>query len=385
MWQKFECIRIRDMGSKSLVNVKICGDVRRRPLRLRSVPLIVISVVVVISCNASPDPTVVTPTNDAALEVLKHDWGIRIAREFLLGGKRDFVIVNGHPVTAGEFLERRVQSLINNEKKRHELSLLVSDGEWTFEDEVSNRMNSDNGRYLMSFYLPQLEIYGKYDTNVWTLAGLISAYAKFDAAVEAGYIASDVEVAEEIHRQQESHIKGYSAYAVKGLTWTELDAYIGVVGPERYWSEIMPPRVRREITIKKWETDLYRTFGAAETKNMSRNIIREGILRAKVVVSSASGLDLSDISVNEMLAAVEEMWAFITDYRPPAAEDTFSIIYVATAEPGGVPSLRENVRYFGTPPPLREKDFLVATAGPDTPTIINRFINNNVPVATSER
>lgn len=350
----------------------------------------------VVNCNTER-----TDETFDAIE-LERSWGVRAANAYYDGGEQILLTINGHSVTAGEFLEARTRIEIKAERRRHELSLIVPDEEWNFFAEgipgvspgTKMRESSRDAILVRDRNLTLLSIYENHSLTVQTLTELIGELAMFDVARKSGHVVSDDEVAREINNIRQSRA-GHTAripdprVAAASLSifgWpNEFDGYMNVVGEDRYWNEIFPGRLKRFGAINVWIRQLYSEFGSVEASRITQFVRREALETADWNIHPVLSLYVLPVTREQLVAYSDEIWEFNSNYKPPPVSHEMVVEYVVFAEPDGQPvELRERVKYFSTPPPLRESDFVVATAGPDTPVIIDRFIID-IPVATPER
>ena len=126
---------------------------------------------------------------------------------------------------------------------------------------------------------PRHELWSEHGIEVVTLAGIIKYHAVLATAKEAGFTASEAEVIEAVsakrsmyemiaaeHVALERDGRNKRDYAAGPQDMTL--AYINEVGAEKYWSELAPEQIRRNIVIDNWK----------DSEALKQGIDRQGLL-----------------------------------------------------------------------------------------------------------
>ena len=134
---------------------------------------------------------------------------------------------------------------------------------------------------------PQLEglarVHEKYSVDVVAIGGIVNKYAQYDAAIKAGFSASDDEVAEVVSTMRRQHEQFSKLIQESGIDESdgcikasdidefadsdeciEIEAlgigeigsvaeYIDMMGDDEYWDEVLPAVIRRNWAVAKWK------------------------------------------------------------------------------------------------------------------------------------
>ena len=229
------------------------------------------------------------------------------------------VRVNGYPITNAELVESRLRYYRNLESMQRAAARAVPAEQW---DEVASESNfaSNDPRspiheYMITdgftAYIGALE---KYGGDVVGLAALIADYAEFSAAMDAGHSASEAEVAEYVKMTRNAINRQSASTASAWGMLPEMQGYIDAVGENRFWAEIYPDRLARDITIGKWHQ------AAISEYNGGKDIALHAETADKILHElTLSALDNADIEIvdaekaranpDEALAYLRELYA----------------------------------------------------------------------------
>ena len=182
--------------------------------------------------------------------------------------------VNGHAVTYGELAEAKAQFTASGVGMRERIDAADPSVKPSLEELARVRT--------------------KYSVDAAVIGGIVNERAEYDAAVKAGFGASDDEVAEVVstmRSQREQVRRMVEEYGIdessgcveideEGVTESnesegciqvagigELDSvaeYIEAMGEDRYWDEILPALLRRNLAVGKWRDAAYLELAAAQ-------------------------------------------------------------------------------------------------------------------------
>ena len=249
--------------------------------------------------------------------------------------------VNGYPITNAELVESRLRYYRNLESMRSAAARAVPADQWDYTaanaDFASNAPHSPIHEYMITdgftAYISALE---KYGGDVVGLAALIADYAEFSAAIDAGHSASEAEVAEYVNMTRNAISRQPASAASEWGMLPEMQGYIDAVGENRFWSEIYPDRLARDITIGKWHQ------AAISEYNGGKDIALHAKTADKILHElTLSALDNADIEIvdaekaranpDEALAYLRELYAEVYPLDWDAGAESGS---QATALPG---------------------------------------------------
>ena len=227
--------------------------------------------------------------------------------------------VNGYPITNAELVESRLRYYRNLESMRSAAARAVPADQWdevaSDADFASNDPRSPIHEYMITdgftAYIRALE---KYGGDVVGLAALIADYAEFSAAIDAGHSASEVEVAEYVEMTRDALNRQSASAAFDWGMLPEMQGYIDAVGENRFWSEIYPERLARDIAIGKWHQAAISEYNGGEDIALHAETA-DKILRELTL----SALDNADIEIvdaekarvnpDDALAYLRELYA----------------------------------------------------------------------------
>ena len=210
--------------------------------------------------------------------------------------------VNGHAVTYGEIAERKAQFT-------------------AYKDGMRERI--DNADPPVKPWLDELaRVQAKYGVDAVVIGGIVYEYAEYDAAIKAGFGASDDEVAEAVstiwgqHEQVLEMIEEYGLDESTGcINMPGMDEsadsdgcidvagigqlgsvaeYIEAMGEDRYWDEVLPALVRRNLAVGKWRDAAYLELAAAQEGYGEGGVKREEWARIRRAVALSA---LADVEV----------------------------------------------------------------------------------------
>ena len=249
--------------------------------------------------------------------------------------------VNGYPITNAQLVESRLRYYRNLESMRSAAARAVPADQW---DEVAANANfaSNDPRTPIhehmitdgfTAYIGALE---KYGGDVVGLAALIADYAEFSAAIDAGHSASEAEVAEYVEMTRDALKRQSASAASEWGMLPEMQGYIDAVGENRFWSEIYPDQLARDITIGKWHQ------AAISEYNGGKDTALHAKTADKILHElTLSALDNADIEIvdaekaranpDEALAYLRELYAEVYPLDWDAGAESGS---QATALPG---------------------------------------------------
>lgn len=227
--------------------------------------------------------------------------------------------VNGYAITNAELVESRLRYYRNLESMRSAATRAVPADRW---DEVTSESNfapndprSPIHEYMITdgftAYIRALE---KYGGDVVGLAALIADYAEFSTAIDAGHSASEAEVAEYVKMTRDALNRQSASAASEWGMLPEMQGYIDAVGENRFWSEIYPDQLARDITIGKWHQ------AAISEYNGGKDIALHAETADKILHElTLSALDNADIEIvdaekaranpDDALAYLRELYA----------------------------------------------------------------------------
>ena len=238
------------------------------------------------------------PTDPKIVEEKWREWGVRIGEARVAGGEEILATIYGRPITVGEFEERKERLLVSIERFRHELSRDVPAHDLSPYDEAR--------RVAVKRLLSAIE---KYDIEVMVLSSFLIEHTRYDLAIGLGQLSpSDTKLATEIKKHRVAFEEHYNPWPSNGPLWALIEGYIEAVGSERYWSEMLPTVLERNLAIGSWTWPVERlekARGKAERK-------RDAELGAAQASSSAlkglNVLDLSSTKQEQIQAYSEERW-----------------------------------------------------------------------------
>ena len=181
--------------------------------------------------------------------------------------------VNGHPVTYEEIAKAKAQFT-------------------SYRDDVM-RDHIEQIDTAYPDFRPWLEgiarVHDKYSVDAAAIGGIVIEYAEYDAAIKAGFSASDDEVAEVISTMRSQHeqfskiIEEYGIEesdgcikvagiddpdgCIKVAGIDQLDSiaeYKEAMGADKYWNETLPALIRRNSAVAKWKDAAHLELASAQ-------------------------------------------------------------------------------------------------------------------------
>ena len=165
--------------------------------------------------------------------------------------------VNGHPVTRGEIADAKTQFIASMAGMREQIDAADPSAKPWLEELARVR--------------------AKYSVDAAVIGGIVIEYAEYDAAIKAGFSASDDEVAEAVstmrgqHEQVLQMIEEYGidefgdSIDVAGIgELGSVAEYIEAMGEDEYWDETLPAEIRRNMAVGKWRDAAYLELAAAQ-------------------------------------------------------------------------------------------------------------------------
>ncbi len=224
--------------------------------------------------------------------------------------------VNGHPVTRGEIAEREEQFTAYKAGTRERMDIADPSVKSSLEELA--------------------RVQAKYSVDAVVIGGIVIEYAEYDAAIKAGFGASDDEVAEVVstmrgqHEQVLQMVEEYGidefgdSIDVAGIgELGSVSEYIEAMGEDRYWDEILPAEIRRNAAVAKWRDAAYLELAAAQEGYGEGGVKREEWARirrtvalsalAEVEVEVVDGAMFDEATVEEALGYGRE----VVDARYP--------------------------------------------------------------------
>lgn len=227
--------------------------------------------------------------------------------------------VNGYPIANAELVESRLRYYRNLESMRSAAARAVPADQWDDTVADANFASKDPRNPIHEYmitddftaYIGALE---KYGGDVVGIAALIADYAEFSAAIDAGHSASESEVAEYVEMTRDALNRQSASAASEWGMLPKMQGYIDAVGENRFWAEIYPDQLARDITIGKWHQ------AAISEYNGGKDIALHAKTADKILHElTLSALDNADIEIvdaekaranpDEALAYLRELYA----------------------------------------------------------------------------
>lgn len=249
--------------------------------------------------------------------------------------------VNGYAITNAELVESRLRYYRNLESMRSAATRAVPADQW---DEVAadadfasnDPRNPIHEHMITDGFTAYIHALEKHGGDVVGLAALIADYAEFSAAIDAGHSASEAEVAEYVEMTMDALSRQSASAASEWGILPEMQGYIDAVGENRFWSEIYPDQLARDIAIGKWRQ------AAISDYNGGKDIALHAETADKILHElTLSALDNADIEIvdaekaranpDDALAYLRELYAEVYPLDWSAGAESGS---GATALPG---------------------------------------------------
>ena len=212
--------------------------------------------------------------------------------------------VNGYPVTYGEIADAKERFI-------------------TYRADMRGQIDAADPSIK-----PQLEglarVHEKYSVDVVAIGGIVNKYAQYDAAIKAGFSASDDEVAEVVSTMRRQHEQFSKIVQESGIDESdgcikasdigefddsdecidievvgigEVDSvaeYIDMMGNDEYWDEVLPAVIRRNSAVAKWKEAAQLELASAREGYGEGGVKREEWARIRREVELSA---LADVNV----------------------------------------------------------------------------------------
>lgn len=224
--------------------------------------------------------------------------------------------VNGYPITNAELVESRLRYYRNLESMRSAAARAVPADQW--DDTASNANFASNDprtpiheHMITDGFTAYIRALEKYGGDVVGLAALIADYAEFSAAIDAGHSASEAEVAEYVKMTRDALDRQSAAAASEWGMLPEMQGYIDAVGENRFWSEIYPDRLARDITIGKWHQAAISEYSGGEDIAL-RDETADKILH-ELTLSALDNADIEIVDAEKARANPDDALAYLRE------------------------------------------------------------------------
>ena len=222
--------------------------------------------------------------------------------------------VNGHPVTRGEIADAKDRFTAGMDAMKEQIDIADPSVKPSLEELA--------------------RVQAKYSVDAAVIGGIVIEYAEYDAAIKAGFGASDDEVAEVVSTMRGQHeqvLQMIEEYGIDESTGCinmagmdesdgcidvagigQLDSvaeYTEAMGEDRYWDEILPAEIRRNVAVGKWRDAAYLELAAAQDGYGEGGVSREEWARIRRTVALSALADVDVVVVDEALfdeATVED-------------------------------------------------------------------------------
>lgn len=241
--------------------------------------------------------------------------------------------VNGYPITNAELVESRLRYYRNLESMRSAAARAIPADQWDEVASESNFASSDPRSPIHEYmitdgftaYIRALE---KHGGDVVGLAALIADYAEFSAAIDAGHSASESEVAEYVEMTRDA-LNRQSAAASEWGMLPEMQGYIDAVGENRFWAEIYPERLARDITIGKWHQAAISEYNGG--KDIALHAETADKILHELTLSALDNADIEIVDAEMARANPDEALAYLRELYA----EVYPLDWSAGAESGG--------------------------------------------------
>ena len=175
-------------------------------------------------------------------------------------------------------------------------------------------------------YIRALE---KYGGDVVGLAALIADYAEFSAAIDDGHSASEAEVAEYVEMTRDALSRQSAAAASEWGILSEIQGYIDAVGENRFWSEIYPDQLARDITIGKWHQAAISEYNGGE--DIALHAETADKILHELTLSALDNADIEIVDAEKARANPDDALAYLRELYA----EVYPLDWAADAESGG--------------------------------------------------
>lgn len=224
--------------------------------------------------------------------------------------------VNGYSITNAELVESRLRYYRNLESMRSAAARAVPADQW---DEVASNANfaSNDPRnpihehMITDGFTAYIRALEKHGGDVVGLAALIADYAEFSAAIDAGYSASEAEVAEYVEMTRDALNRQSASDVSEWGMMPEMQGYIDAVGENRFWSEIYPDRLARDIAIGKWRQAAISEYNGGKDTTLHAETA-DKILH-ELTLSALDNADIEIVDAEKARANPDEALAYLRE------------------------------------------------------------------------
>lgn len=222
--------------------------------------------------------------------------------------------VNGYAIANAELIESRLRYYRNLASMRSAVERAVPADKWgdaaaPNANFASNDPRSPVHEYMITdgftAYIGALE---KHGGDVVGLAALVADYAEFSAAIDAGHSASVAEVAEYVEMTRDA-LNRQSASEWGMLP--EMRGYIDAVGENRFWAEIYPNQLARDIAIGKWRQAAIAEYNGGKDIGIHAETA-DKILR-ELTLSALDNADIEIVDAEKARASPDEALAYLRE------------------------------------------------------------------------
>ena len=223
--------------------------------------------------------------------------------------------VNGYSITNAELVESRLRYYRNLESMRSAAARAVPADQWDYTaaaDFASNDPRRPIHEHMITdgftAYIRALE---KHGGDVVGLAALIADYAEFSAAIDAGHSASEAEVAEYVDMTRDALNRQSASAASEWGMLPEMQGYIDAVGEARFWAEIYPERLARDITIGKWHQAAISEYSGG--KDIALHAETADKILHELTLSALDNADIEIVDAEKARANPDEALAYLRE------------------------------------------------------------------------
>ena len=221
--------------------------------------------------------------------------------------------VNGYAISHAELVESRLRYYRNLESMRSAAARAVPADQW---DEVTSESNfaSNDPRspihehMITEGFTAYIRALEKYGGDVVGLAALIADYAEFSAAIDAGHSASESEVAKYVEMTRDA-LNRQSASEWGMLP--EMQGYIDAVGESRFWSDIYPDQLARDITIGKWHQAAISEYNGG--KDIALHAKTADKILHELTLSALDNADIEIVDAEKTRATPDDALAYLRE------------------------------------------------------------------------
>ena len=202
--------------------------------------------------------------------------------------------VNGHLVTRGEIADAKARFATGMDAMRGQIDAADPSVKPSLEELV--------------------KVNEKYSVDAAVIGGIVIEYAEYDAAIKAGFSASDDDVADVIstmrgqHEQVLQMMEEYGidkfgdSIEVAGIgELGSVAEYTEAMGEDKYWDEILPAEIRRNVAVGKWRDAAYLELAAAQESYGEGGVKREEWARIRRAVALSALADVEVEVVDETM------------------------------------------------------------------------------------